>query len=167
MNRFSASFLALLSQEAKKSFRHRQHHNLHTSYSDKCQRLINILGGESYIQPHRHSADPKLETLVAIQGFFCLIKFDDEGAIIQITSFGSQQFISQSCDAYGVEIDPQEWHTIIAMTPSATLLEIKEGPFDSNIAKELAPWAPKEGSQEANQYFEGLKIRAQDSLVNS
>lgn len=157
MNRFSESFLASLSMQASKSLRQRQHLNLHASYSDKCQRLINVVGGNSYIQPHRHSLDPKIETLIALQGFFSLIKFNEDGKIIQITSFGSQQYVGQSCDAFGAELRPEEWHTIIAMTPSAILLEIKDGPFDPNIAKELAPWAPKEGTLEANHYFDKLK----------
>jgi len=157
MNRFSASFLNSLSQEASNSPRQRQHLNLHTSYSDNCQRLINVVNGDSYIQPHRHSVDPKLETLVALQGFFSLIKFNDEGKIIHISLFGSQQYVGHSCDAFGAEVYPQEWHTIIAMTPSAILLEIKDGPFDPNIAKELALWAPKEGALESKPYFDSLK----------
>lgn len=157
MNRLSTPFLSSLSQEASKSPRQRQHLNLHDSYSDKCQRLINVVNSDSYIQPHRHCVDPKIETLVALQGFFSLIKFNNEGDIIQISQFGSQQYVGHSCDAFGVEIYPQEWHTIIAMTPGAILLEIKEGPFDPSIAKDLASWAPKEGDLDSKSYLDSLK----------
>lgn len=157
MNRFDSDLLASLLKKAENTLKCRQHVNLHHSHSEKCQRLINIIGCDSYIQPHRHSLDPKIETLVALSGLFSLVKFDDKGVVCDVSYFGSQRHVGISCNAFGVEIMPNEWHTIIAMSPDAYLFEVKEGPFLSGLAKEMAPWAPQEGVLEARHYFDELK----------
>jgi hypothetical protein len=36
------------------------------------------------------------------------------------------------------------------------LLEVKAGPFDPNQPKDLAPWAPDEGTAGANNYMNKL-----------
>lgn len=55
---------------------------------------------------------------------------------------------------------PNQWHTVIAIAPNSLLFEVKEGPFYSDFAKETAPWAPKEDSEEALTYFNWLKSHA-------
>jgi len=157
MNRFDSVLLASLVKKAENTQKGRQHVNLHHSHSEKCQKLINIIGRDSYIQPHLHSLDPKIETLVALSGLFALVKFDDNGAVCDVSYFGSQRHVGISCNAFGVEIMPKEWHTIIAMSPDAYLFEVKDGPFLSGLAKVMAPWAPQEGNLEARHYFEELK----------
>jgi hypothetical protein len=42
------------------------------------------------------------------------------------------------------------------MEPSCVLLEVKAGPFDPNKPKELAPWAPDEGSASYQSYLKQL-----------
>jgi len=157
MNMFNRNLLASMAEKAENSSKKRQHVNLHLNHSEKCQRLVNAIGRNSYIQPHRHSLDPKIETLIALSGLFALIKFNDNGVVCDVSYFGSQQYIGRSCKAFGIEILPNEWHTVIAMSADSYLFEVKEGPFFSELAKEMAPWAPEEGLPEAHQYFEGLK----------
>ena len=48
----------------------------------------------------------------------------------------------------GVEIPPNVWHTVLAKQENSILLEVKEGPFVSDKAKEIALWAPRDGSAE-------------------
>lgn len=157
MNEFKELFFLNLISEAKHSIKQRQYANLHSTYHEKCQRLFNAIGCDSYIQPHRHSLDHKIETLLAVKGLFALIQFSDMGAIKVVSFFGSESHITKDADMYGVEILPNEWHTLIAMTPNAVLFEVKEGPFSSEVAKELASWAPKEDSAESAQYFQNLR----------
>ena len=141
---------------AKQSPRGRQHLNLHENHSDKAQRLLNAIGTESYIRPHRHFLDPKPELLVAISGVLSLLVFNDAGEIEEITRLGPEPNKS-SC--FAVELSPADWHTVIAHTPDAVILEIKPGPFDPFTAKEYAPWAPEENSLEAMVYFSRLRDR--------
>ena len=79
INAFTKVDLDKLAIQAKGSGRARASFNLHKSFADKCQRLLNAVGIHSYIQPHRHSLDPKVETLIAVQGLFAVITFDNAG----------------------------------------------------------------------------------------
>ena len=75
---FSEGMLASLILDAKVSDRKRQHRNIHRSFDEKCQRLINAIGVESYIAPHRHRLDPKSECLIAVRGLFAAVIFSDK-----------------------------------------------------------------------------------------
>lgn len=146
-----APLLDDLVMRAAQSPRLRQHFNLHSSYADPCQRLLNALWHNSYIAPHRHIADPKEETLVAVRGDLCFVAFDDDGAII-----GHRQLGAGGCNV-AIVVAPGEWHTVVALSETAVLLEVKAGPFDPLVGKEAAPWAPTEGSPEAAAYLQGLR----------
>lgn len=143
--------IAELGRQAAMSPRRRQHHNLHTSYGDPCQRLLNFLWHDSYIRPHRHAADPKEETLIVLRGDMGCIRFDADGRIIERT------YLSAGGDCPAVVVEPSEWHTIVALTESAVLLETKAGPFDPAAAKEPASWAVDEGTDAAPAYLQSLQ----------
>lgn len=131
----------------------RQHRNIHASYDDPVQRLFNALGYDTYIRPHRHALDPKVESLFALRGEFALITFDEAGDPQDVIHFGA----TSPASAPGVEINSQTWHTVIALTEAAVLLEIKAGPFDPQAAKEFAAWSPEEGSAQAAPYLTQLR----------
>jgi cupin fold WbuC family metalloprotein len=146
-----------LSLKAKKNVRLRKSLNIHESHEESCQRLLNSILVGSYIHPHRHCLDSKKELLVAIKGKFAIIEFTNAGKFNQSTIFSSQKY-ADSCDtSYGVEVTPNCWHTVIALEEDSCLLEVKEGPYDSSISKELASWAPKEGDiGNVNKYVKSL-----------
>lgn len=87
MNRFGINFLASLAEKNENSSKYRQYVNLHVIHGEECQRLINVVGRNGYIQPHCHSLDLKIETRVALSGLFSLIQFDDHGAVREISYF--------------------------------------------------------------------------------
>ena len=119
--------------------------------ADRCQRLVNYLWGDSYIRPHRHSADPKPETLIALQGAMGCIGFDDRGEATRLVRFG------EGADCRAIVVEPGEWHTVVALGDAAILFEVKAGPFDPSAAKEPASWAPEEGSDAASAYLARLR----------
>ncbi|HEY8608906.1 MAG TPA: WbuC family cupin fold metalloprotein [Noviherbaspirillum sp.] len=163
MKFFSRSWLDDLAAEAARSPRLRQSRNLHESYGEPCQRLFNAICESSYIRPHRHSLDPKTECLVAVRGCMTLVLFDDAGELVEAVRFGVS-----GCDGaahVGVELPPGAWHTVLADTPDAILFEVKAGPFDPSQAKELASWAPEEGSDGAAPYLSDLKRRVAQRLA--
>lgn len=155
---FSNSFLDDLNRESLLSERKRKNYNIHHDYLDSCQRLFNAIGLDSYIRPHRHSSDQKYECLIAVSGLFSLFIFDEDGGIISITKFGSELYrkVEKNCVA-GVEIPPNVWHTVIALSGKATLFEVKAGPFNPLGAKEFAEWAPEEGEPNSLNYLTLLK----------
>lgn len=159
---FGTRYLDRLSLEADKSSRKRQHRNIHSSYQDPCQRLFNAIAVDSYILPHRHALDPKTETLIAVRGLFALILFDETGVIIDTIKFGSEKYASTEDLASGVELPSGSWHTVVALVPGSVLFEVKAGPFNPDQAKEVALWAPQEGSEEAALYLKNLQVIVQE-----
>jgi cupin fold WbuC family metalloprotein len=152
-----SGMLDKLEHAAAASPRKRQHFNLHRDYSDPSQRLLNHVGTDSYIRPHRHLNSGCDETLVAIKGLFGIVTFDDDGEICDSGRFGSELHASPFACRLAVVVEPHVWHSVLALTPGAVLLECKAGPFDPNAAKELALWAPEEGSSAAVEYFRRLR----------
>ncbi len=154
MKIFWSNFLDNLSTSAKSNIRQRIHHNIHESYADPCQRLFNAIEPESYIRPHRHTTDPRDELLIAIRGSMAFVTFDEEGMVTGVVRFGADRHGYGL--AVGAEVPANTWHTVIALEPGCVLLEVKAGPFDSNQPKDLAPWAPDEGSPAALRYLTQL-----------
>jgi cupin fold WbuC family metalloprotein len=154
---FSSDFLDSLSDAAEASIRHRQHHNIHQSYDEPCQRLFNAIGVDSYIRPHRHASSSINECLIAIRGMMTLVLFDEAGGVSEFIHFGVQSENELCKVSVGVEIPPECWHTVVANVPGSVLFELKEGPFNPQAAKEYAEWAPKEGSENAQHYLDFLK----------
>jgi cupin fold WbuC family metalloprotein len=158
MKAFDAQYLNDLTRQAKNSQRLRQHRNIHQNYQDACQRLFNAIEPGSYIRPHRHATEPREELLIAIRGSMALITFDHQGSVTGILRFG---FEKQGSDlAAGAEVASSIWHTVVALEPGSVLLEVKAGPFDPNQPKDLAPWAPEEGSSMAQGYLQEMVERA-------
>ena len=149
----SKNMLSGLAERAENSLRRRKTLNLHASYQEGCQRLLNAILVDSYIQPHRHTRAEKKELLVALQGSFSIITFDDVGNFADSANFGTEKHLGDLCPNIGVEIDPNVWHTVLANEENSILLEVKEGPFDPLEAKELAPWAPREDSIASKKYL--------------
>lgn len=156
---FSPELFDTMEQQARQSMRKRQHLNIHRSFEDPCQRFFNAIGRDSYIRPHRHSLDPKTEDLFAVRGAFALVIFDEQGSVIEVERFGTEKHGGAQGMAVGVELAPGAWHTVVALTDNAVLLEMKAGPFVPTAAKELATWAPEEGSAEAPAYLQSLRYQ--------
>jgi cupin fold WbuC family metalloprotein len=154
---FSTEFLSNLSSSAISSLRGRQNFNLHHDYSEPCQQLFNAISLNSYITPHRHFLDPKDETLLAVRGLFAAIIFKECGELHSVLKFGSEQYLTQDIASIGVQLPPKVWHTVVALVEGSVLFEVKAGPFMESAAKEMAPWAPVEGSPESQGYFNRLK----------
>ncbi len=155
MKIFSAAQLNALVTQAEGSGRLRQHQNIHKAFDEPCQRLFNAIEPGSYIRPHRHASVPRDELLVAIRGLMALVTFDDEGKVQQVVRFGSEKYGPDL--AVGVELSPQTWHTVVALVPGSVLLEVKAGPFDPAQPKNLADWAPDEGSERVTEYMNELQ----------
>jgi cupin fold WbuC family metalloprotein len=151
MKIFSAKQLSELVVQAQGSLRLRQHQNIHEGFDELCQRLFNAIEPGSYIQPHRHLSVSRDELLVAIRGLMALVTFDDDGQVQRVVHFGSEKYVPEL--AVGVEVDPETWHTVVALKPGSVLLEVKAGPFDPAQPKDLANWAPSENSADVKAYM--------------
>ena len=61
--------------------------------------------------------------------------------------------------AAGAEVPAHMWHTVVVLEPGSVLLEIKAGPFDPDRPKDLAIWAPEEGTAGAGEFLRQLISR--------
>ena len=134
------------------------------SFDEKCQQLMNAIGVENYIAPHRHLLDPKSECLIAVRALFTAVIFSDNGIVEKIEFFGTEKFKNLTV---GLELPTAAWHTVVALTQGSVLFEVKEGPFDAKKAKEFAPWAPSEGSADAHNYLRRLRALCKQRLLES
>ena len=154
MKIFGIGYLNELTGQARLNQRLRQHRNIHENFQDACQRLFNALEPGTYIRPHRHACDPRDGLLIAVRGLMALVTFDEQGCVTGILRFGSEKYGHDI--AVGAEVPANTWHTVIALEQGSILLEVKAGPFDPNLPKDLAPWAPDEGSPAVESYLSRL-----------
>lgn len=85
---------------------------------------------------------------MAVQGLLGVLVFDDAGQVVQQFTLGTQSHADPGVGPV-VDMPAGTWHTVLALTPDAVLLEGKAGPFDQQGPREFADWAPEEGTDEA------------------
>lgn len=159
---FGGAFLDALSARAVASPRLRQHHNIHASYGDPCQRLLNAIEPGSYLRPYKHLVTPRSKLLVALRGQFAVVLFDDEGSIQRVVPFAAGA--AENMDA-AVEIAAHCWNSVLSLASGSVLLEVKAGPFDPSEPREFPTWAPAEGSAEASEFLGGLEVAVRHRLA--
>lgn len=106
--------------KAKDSARLRMNYNFHQSLDDKCHRFLNALEPGTDVPIHHHPT--KAETFILLRGKVRVLTFNDEGEVLE------DMVLSREDGKYGVDIPQNVWHTLKCIE-SATLFEVKEGPF--------------------------------------
>lgn len=152
--------LDALCAAARENPRRRMNHNLHDSYAEPCQRLLNAVEPDSYIRPHRHLTPLKPETFLVLRGRFAAVLFDDAGAVVRVCLLSPGETVA-------ADIAPGAWHAILALEPGSVFFEAKPGPYEPISDKDWAPWAPAEGSPEAASYHRYLRDLVMESAGRS
>jgi cupin fold WbuC family metalloprotein len=135
------------------NIRRRSHHNFHSSYKDDLQKILISLNFGSYIRPHRHLIDPKEELLISLSGDLAIVFFSNNGDVIDVQMLKPFNNTSQS---FGIIIQPDQWHMAVSISPNSLILEIKLGPFQPDLAKEYAFWAPEENSFDSTIFLNDI-----------
>ncbi|MBI3571236.1 MAG: WbuC family cupin fold metalloprotein [Gammaproteobacteria bacterium] len=154
MNTFQVidrDFLERVSSQAKASPRRRKNYNFHAAENDPCNRLLNAIEPDSYIQPHYHRDQAKDETIVVVRGRLGVIFFDERGAVT------STEVLASAGESVGVNIPHGMYHTLVALETGSVFFEAKAGPYAPLTPREKAPWAPVEGEPRASSYLADLK----------
>lgn len=123
---------------------------LHPSHTDTLHRMLNACQPGTYVQPHRHLAPPKAESILVLRGAIGVVVFDAGGRITQ------EFLLKASSDTFGVDLHPGVYHTFVILEPDTVLFEVKPGPYQEATDKDFAAWAPVEGSIEARRFLEAL-----------
>lgn len=140
-----------VSSQAQVALRRRKNHNFHAAETDPCNRLLNAIEPDSYIQPHCHRDPSKDETIVAVRGRIGMVFFDEQGAVISTT------VLAPAGDAIGVNISHGVYHTLVALEPNSVFFEAKAGPYAPLAPGEKPAWAPAEGDSGVAAYLARLK----------
>ena len=136
---------------AARSPRRRMNHNFHASAADNPHRFLNVFLKGTYVQPHRHLNPPKAESFLVLEGRAAVLVFDGDGAVTARHEIGCG-----TCPAFGIDLAPGVWHTIVALTDRVVCFEVKPGPWDPATDKDFASWAPREGEADAAAYLDRL-----------
>ncbi len=152
-------------EQARHSPRRRMNYNFHAGNEDNPHRFLNVFLEGSYVQPHRHKSAPKAESFFVVRGHMVAMVFDDSGEVVSGHLLGPGPFegraparVASGVVAHGIDLAPGLWHTVAALTPVAVCYEVKPGPWDAATDKEMAPWAPPEGSAGAAEYLRSLLL---------
>ena len=137
---FDERALDALTARARTAPRRRQNLNLHPELRDPIQRLLNAGEPDTYVRPHRHRPG-RWELVAVLRGRVDTLLFDDTGAVTARYTLGIGNCI---------EIPGATWHGFVFALPGTIALEIKPGPYDPQLDKEFAAWAPAEGAPGAD-----------------
>lgn len=147
----SDAMLDALCTEASASPRRRKNLNFHGSENAPCNRLLNAVEPDSYIQPHRHLDPEKDESIILLRGRLGVLFFSDSGEICLKAE------LSKELGAYGVDIPHGTWHTVLSLESGTVFFESKAGPYAALSDQERVVWAPREGEGDASTYLESLR----------
>jgi cupin fold WbuC family metalloprotein len=151
--RVDARLLDSLVAAARAAPRRRMNHNLH-GMEDPIHRLLNAMEPDSYVQPHRHLAAPRTETLACIRGRGAILVFGDDGAM-------KERFVlSPTGPTLVVELAAGTWHALVALESGTVWFEVKAGPYAPPVPADVATGAPAPGSPQAADYLELMRGRA-------
>ena len=135
--------------EAEQSPRKRFPKILHNQ-GDYNNKVINFVLADSYMQPHLHPGEEKIEKMYLLDGSFALITFDDEGEITNtlVLAKGKRE---------SIDVPAFTWHTYVMLTKEVIIYETMEGVYNPTTWKKMASWAPLENTSDAATYLEMLK----------
>ena len=143
MKQIDTTILDALVEKAKMAPRKRMNHNLHLGPDDPVQRLCNAIEPETYIRPHRHTDPATIEVFIMLRGSAVLLFFDDAGRVIE------RNTLSARGPVIAAEIPPTTWHAMASLESGSVFFEVKQGPYAPLASKDVAAWAPLEGTGEA------------------
>lgn len=144
-------FFGELEKKAVDSPRKRAHFNFHQSLEEEIHRLCVAADPSTYIRPHRHSRIGAWELLVILKGAADVLVFDNDGIVKERVT------ISVAGETRAIELDENTFHGFIPHEGGSVILEVKKGPYVPTPESDFAPWAPAEGSDNAQEFLAKLK----------
>jgi cupin fold WbuC family metalloprotein len=154
----TAEKIAELLSRAAASPRRRMNLNLHDEPTDPIGRFLNAGIAGSYVRPHRHRIG-RWELVSVLQGRFDLVIFTSDGVVKDRIALSSE-------GASVAEIPGGTWHSAVFHPPAAVILEVKTGPYEPQLDKEFASWAPPEADPAAALFVSWLETAALGERVS-
>ena len=128
----------------------RRYPKLLHSPGDEFNRVFNFMKRNSYMQPHLHPGEEKIEKIYIVRGKVAALFFDDQGSVETCT-------VLEIGGVDHIEVPAFTWHTYVMLTDCAVTYETMMGVYDPSTWKKFAGWAPQEGTSECVAYLDSLK----------
>lgn len=146
-----------LKSMAQQSTRSRHAKILHSpgAYENK---VINAMLSTSYMQPHLHPGVEKVEKIHLVKGELCVMFFDNDGHL-------TKRHLLTESGLRLVEVPAYQFHTYITLSEFSLTYETMNGVYNPKTWKEMAKWAPIEGSLGASPYFISLATTCTQSFL--
>ena len=135
--------------QANTSSRRRHPKILHQQGAE-FNEVFNFMMVDSYMQPHLHPGDEKIEKIYLVQGKIAVFFFDDNGAVTKCT-------ILQQEGVDMIAVPSFTWHTYVILSSSAITYETMMGKYDPQTWKDFFTIAPAEYTAESLEYLEKLR----------
>jgi cupin fold WbuC family metalloprotein len=136
-------------QQADASARRRYPKILHQPGAE-FNEVFNFMMNDSYMQPHLHPGDEKIEMIYLVQGKVAVLFFDDNGSVTKYTLLEKEGFDMIAVPAF-------TWHTYVMLSDSVITYETMMGKYEPQTWKEFFQIAPSEDSAESAPYLRSLK----------
>jgi len=136
-------------ERANSSHRRRHPRILHQP-GDVFNRVINFMMHDSYMQPHHHPGVEKVEHIYLMEGRLTVLFFDVLGNVESTTRLepGGNALVIVPAFA---------WHTYVMESDQVVTYETMMGKYEPDSWKEMAAWAPVEGTEPCADYLRHLK----------
>jgi cupin fold WbuC family metalloprotein len=157
MKIITAEMIAKLLSRAAASPRKRMNLNLHAEPTDPIGRFLNAGIAGTYVRPHRHRIG-RWELVSVLQGRFDLVIFTSDGVVESRVALGAG-------GSSVAEIPGGVWHSVVFHAPAAVVLEVKAGPYEPRLDKEMAGCAPPEDDPAAALFVTRLETAAPGERV--
>ena len=136
-------------EQARVSSRHRYPKILHKP-GDEFNKVFNFITRDSYMQPHLHPEDQKIEEISLVKGRAAIFFFDNSGDVAEIHYLKKEGVDSVRVPAF-------TWHTYVMLTDEVVTYETMMGKYDPMTWKRPATWAPEENTANSLTYLNSLK----------
>jgi len=147
-----------LLERARLSPRKRMILPFHKSDDALLHRMLNAIQPQSYIPPHRHFTSQKSESIILLCGAICYFTFDEMGNILQ------KYHLKAGTTQFGVDTEPNVFHTFIALEEDTVIYEVKNGPYVRETDKDFPEWSLGENDLSSKAYLRMLYKQAQSVL---
>lgn len=126
---------------------------IHRTQPAPVQRMLNFMQPGTYVKPHIHRGEGASESVVMLTGSLQYFLFNAEGRVIR-----TFKAVAGTPSAV-VDMEPDVWHSFLVLEPDTVIFECKKGPYEAMSDKDFAPWAPDEGTDEAEEWIRSMTER--------
>ena len=120
------------------------------SPGDFNNRVFNYLANDTYMQPHCHPSEEKIEFIHLVQGKIAVLYFSKDGNLQQIIS------LEEPLHDF-IKVPAHQFHTYVLLTETAVTYETMHGIYKPDTWKKFSDWAPSEDESGSSAYLASLK----------